>query len=48
MHEFHRHLRKCMRDEGYHTDTSEHNHVIFCEMKSLIIRYKYVRFVSYV
>jgi hypothetical protein len=29
-------------------DTSEHDDVVACEMKSLTIRYEYVRLVSYV
>jgi hypothetical protein len=46
MNEFRRHLRKCKREEEYHMDTSEHNDVVACEMKSLTIGYKYVRLVS--
>jgi len=46
MNEFRRHLRKRMREEGYHMDTSEHNDAVACEIKSLTIRYKYVRLVS--
>jgi hypothetical protein len=48
MNEFRRHLSKCMREEGYHTDTSEHNDVVAWEIKSLTVRYKYVRLVSHV
>lgn len=48
MNEFRRHLRKCMREKGYHMDTYEHNDVVACEMKSLTVSYKYVRLVSYV
>jgi hypothetical protein len=28
-----------MREEGYHMDTSEHDDVVACEIKSLTIRY---------